>query len=190
MLRRVSDRLVQRGARVAAVLRGIALGPRQGATVAAIALHLTTFGAASDPMMVLSQTAQARDRPADTAPDAADQPDEAKEPAGAPGTRNLDLTAAQCEAMALGKPVKDLPPDARIEAVTFTEPPPITLRLPTQRREALAECSLRASGLTARFDRARNRITLLPYGTRSPELPNPTIKVTLKLGDDAQKPEP
>jgi hypothetical protein len=122
-------------------------------------------------------------------PDDKDKADEADENKEAPGTRNLDLTASQCEAVALGKPLKDLPPDARVEAVTFTEPPPITLRLPTQSREALAECSLRASGLTVRVDRSRNVITLLPSGTRSPELPNPTIKVTLKLGEEPAKPD-
>jgi hypothetical protein len=163
------------------------LAARLGAIVV-IVLQLTTLGAAS------AAGNPARPRETAQAPEGADKAGEAKEPAEkepaeAPGTRNLDLTASQCEAMALGKPVQDLPPDARVEAVTFTEPPPITLKLPTQRREALAQCSLRASGLTARFDRSRNVITLLPSGTRSPELPNPTIKVTLKLGEDTAKPE-
>jgi len=129
--------------------------------------------------------------PADAPPERGDKPDDAA-PAEAepPGTRSLDLTLSQCEALALGRPPRELPPEARVETVTFTEPPPVTLQLPAQSREAQTECSLRASGLTVRVDKSRNVITLLPTGTRSPELPNPFIKVRLKFGEAADKPEP
>jgi hypothetical protein len=124
-------------------------------------------------------------------PPGGDKPDEAApaetEP---PGIRSLDLSPSQCESLALGKPPKELPSEAHVETVTFTEPPPITFQLPAQSREALTECSLRASGLTVRVDKTRKVITLLPTGTRSPELPNPVIKVTLKFSEEAATPEP
>jgi hypothetical protein len=168
-----------------------------------IALHLVVVGAARAEGSPASpaQWAQAREPAgADGAKADADKPngkadakpdDKADDNAAAeaPGTRNLDLTPFQCEAVALGKPVKDLPADAQVEAVTFTDPPPVTLQLPTQSREAVSECNLRASGLTVRVDKTRKVITLLPSGTRSPELPNPMIKVTLKLSEGASKPE-
>jgi hypothetical protein len=167
---------------------------------AIIVLPVTTAGtgrAAGSPSG-LPQQAQAPDAdvtraPPETSPDGekVEKPDEAA-PADAepPGTRSLDLSPGQCEALALGKSLKELPPDSHVETVTFTEPPPTTLRLPAQSREALTECSLRASGLTVRVDKSRNIITLLPTGTRSPDLPNPTIKVTLKFSEAAAKPEP
>src|SRR5580658_9667044 len=122
---------------------------------AIIVLPVTIAGAgraAANPSG-LPQRAQASDSdgarepagvPADR--DSADKPDDAA-PADAepPGTRSLDLSPSQCEAVALGKALKELPPEAHVETVTFTEPPPITLRLPAQSREALTECSLRAS---------------------------------------------
>ena len=182
------------GVRCVAACRLLA-DARTGLASLVLALHLASAGASAALASPVGwrQLAQSADDHAGAADqDKADDKDKAgegDENKEAPGTRNLDLTASQCEAMALGKPLKDLPPDARVEAVTFTEPPPITLRLPTQSREALAECSLRASGLTVRVDRSRNVITLLPSGTRSPELPNPTIKVTLKLGEEPAKPD-
>ena len=166
---------------------------------AAIIVLLTTMtgaGCAVASASSLPQQAQAPDRdgaPAGTSPehDGGDKPDDAA-PADAepPGTRSLDLSPSQCEALALGKSLKALPAEAHVETVTFTDPPPITLQLPAQSREALTECSLRASGLTVRVDKSRNVITLLPSGTRSPDLPNPTVKVTLKFSEDAAKPEP
>jgi len=167
---------------------------------AIIVLQVTVAGtgrAAGSPSS-LPQRAQAPDSrvtddPADTAPDVekGEKPDEsAPAEAEPPGTRSLDLSPSQCEALALGRSLKELPPEAHVETVTFTEPPPTTLRLPAQSREALTECSLRASGLTVRVDKSRNVITLLPTGTRSPDLPNPTIKVTLKFTEAAAKPEP
>ena len=165
-----------------------------------IALHLVVVGAAraegspSHP----AQWAQAREPAAPAKADDAkadddkpdDKPDDkSDDKADDNGARSLDLTPFQCEALALGKSIKDLPPDAQVEAITFTDPPPLTLQLPTQRREAITECNLRASGLTVRVDKTRNVITLLPSGTRSPELPNPMIKVTLKLAEGAPKPD-
>ena len=136
--------------------------------------------------------------PADERPDAARPGLGTAEPTGdadatepeEPGTRRLEVTGIQCEALALGKSLKDLPSDAHVEAITFTEPPPVTFHLPEQRRESLTECSLRASGLTVRVDKSRNVITLLPIGTGSPELPNPKVKVMVKLSEEPQKPEP
>jgi hypothetical protein len=107
-----------------------------------------------------------------------------------PGTRRVEVTGIQCEALALGKVIKELPPDAHVEVMTFIEPPPVTFHLPEQRRESLTECSLRASGLTVRVDKARNVITLLPSGTGSPELPNPKVKVMLKFSEEPQKEQP
>jgi hypothetical protein len=166
-----------------------------------IALHLVIIGAAraegspSSPAnwaeWAQAPASPAKDdgdnKPGDTKP-GDNKPDEKSEKAeDAPGTRSLDLTPFQCEALALGKPVKDVPEDAQIETVTFTDPPPVTLSLPTQSREAVTECNLRASGLTVRVDKRRNVITLLPSGTRSPELPNPSIKVTLKFAEGTPK---
>ena len=168
--------------------------------IAIIVLPVTLVGAgrAAGSPSSLPQQAQARDsgvagEPAGTASDreAGDKPgDEPPAEAEPPGTRSLDLSPSQCEQLALGKSLKELPPEAHVETVTFTEPPPTTLQLPAQSREALTECSLRASGLTVRVDKSRNVITLLPTGTRSPDLPNPTIKVTLKFSEAAAKPEP
>jgi hypothetical protein len=106
-----------------------------------------------------------------------------------PTTRKLEVTGPQCEALSLGKTIKDLPGDSQVDAISFTDPPPVTFRLPDQRREALTECSLRASGLTVRVDPKRKAIILLPSGTGSPELPNPKIRVSLKLGAEAAKPD-
>jgi hypothetical protein len=125
------------------------------------------------------------------------KPDEAKpgaepgEPADEdePGTKSLEVTGIQCETIALGKTIKDMPPDTRVEAMAFGEPNPVSFELPEQSRRALTECALRASGLMVRVDKTRNIISLLPSGTRSPELPNPKIKVVLKLADGASKPE-
>jgi hypothetical protein len=159
-----------------------------------LALMIVVVGRADSSPSSLLQRAQAPgpDEAHEPArpPSDGDKPDDAA-PAEAesPGTRSLDLTPSQCEAVALGKPIKDLPLETRVEAVTFTEPPPVTLQLPAQSREVRTECSLRASGLTARIDKSRNVITLLPTGARSPEFPNPTIKVTLKLNEEAAKPE-
>lgn len=119
-----------------------------------------------------------------------DKADDKKPAADAdPGTRKLEVTGSQCEALSLGKTIKDLPNDAQVDAISFTDPPPVTFRLPDQRREALTECSLRASGLTVRVDPGRKAILLLPSGTGSPEFPNPKIRVSLKLGAEAAKPD-
>ena len=178
------------------------LAKRIAAAVLVLPLTVASGAAAGSPT-VPSQIAQsvapaeaAGDQPAAEpeagAKDKAESPDADGKTGEAepPGTRSLDLTPIQCESLALGRPLKDLPPDARIETITFTEPPPVTLKLPTQSREALTECSLRASGLTVRYDRARKVITLLPTGTRSPELPNPSIKVTLKFTEGDQPDSP
>jgi hypothetical protein len=163
-----------------------------GATPADI-VDLRRCIAAAGVVLQLASTSLARAEavaqlPADEQKERARSGLEAAEPE-APGTRRLEVTGFQCEALALGKSVKDLPSDARVEAITFTDPPPITYRLPEQRRESLTECSLRASGLTVRVDKSRHVITLLPTGTGSPELPNPTVKVVVKLSEEPQKPE-
>ena len=130
---------------------------------------------------------KARDDKDKSADDKADD----KEPAADadPSTRKLEVTGSQCEALSLGKTIKDLPSDAQVGAISFTDPPPVTFRLPDQRREALTECSLRASGLTVRVDPGRKAILLMPSGTGSPEFPNPKIRVSLKLGAEAPKPD-
>lgn len=112
---------------------------------------------------------------------------DAAEPEDEPGFKHVEVTGFQCEAISLGKSIKDLPPDSRVDEITFTEPPPITYHLPEQRRESLTECSLRASGLTVRVDKTRNVITLLPTGTASPEQPNPKVKLMLKLSEEPSK---
>jgi hypothetical protein len=123
--------------------------------------------------------------PAETAPaetDAAAEPED-------PTKRDLEVTGFQCEALSLGKTLKDLPADAQVDAISFTDPPPVTFRLPDQRREALTECSLRASGLSVRVDPARKAIILLPRDTGSPQLPNPKIRISLKLAGESAKPD-
>jgi hypothetical protein len=132
------------------------------------------------------------DVPAAEAPQNDDKPNDDKagdDKAADPTTRKLEVTGPQCEALSLGKTIKDLPGDAQVDAISFTDPPPVTFRLPDQRREALTECSLRASGLAVRVDPKRKAIILLPSGTGSPELPNPKIRVSLKLGAEATKPD-
>ncbi|MBV8169046.1 MAG: hypothetical protein JO021_19790 [Alphaproteobacteria bacterium] len=126
------------------------------------------------------------DKPGDDKDDKDKSDDKAgdKKPAADadPSTRKLEVTGSQCEALSLGKTIKDLPNDAQVDTISFTDPPPVTFRLPDQRREALTECSLRASGLTVRVDPGRKAILLLPSGTGSPEFPNPKVRVSLKLG--------
>jgi len=168
------------------------------AAIIVLQVAIAGVGRAAASPSSLPEQAEAPDSGDGSAPAAApperagdDKPDEAAptetEP---PGIRSLDLSPSQCESLALGKPLKELPSEAHVDTVTFTEPPPITFQLPAQSREALTECSLRASGLTVRVDKTRKLITLLPTGTRSPELPNPVIKVTLKFSEEAASPEP
>ncbi len=154
-------------------------------------MHLVTAGVARGEAVAQlpadDSTQDGRPAGGSAAPSGDSEPAEA-EPEE-PGTRRLEVTGIQCEALALGKTIKDLPADAQVETITFTEPPPITFHLPEQRRESLTECSLRASGLTVRVDKSRNVITLLPSGTGSPELPNPKVKVVVKLSEEAAKPQ-
>jgi hypothetical protein len=178
-------------------------GLRWGMAVAIIALHLVTGGMARAvavaPQLAAENAAKdkADDKDHDKADDK-DKADEAKpgEPADAeagdaesPGFRRVEVTGYQCEALAMGRSIKDLPPDTKVEAISFTDPPPITYRLPEQRRESLTECTLRASGLSVRVDKSRNVITLLPSGTGSPEMPNPKVKLRLKLSEEPATPE-
>jgi hypothetical protein len=154
-------------------------------------VHLATAGVARGEAVAQlpADEAKENERPGASTPPAerdTDTPDAEPEE---PGTKRLEVTGIQCEALSLGKTIKDLPSDAHIEAITFTEPPPITFHLPEQRRESLTECNLRASGLTVRIDKSRNVITLLPSGTGSPELPNPKVKVTVKLSEESPKPQ-
>jgi hypothetical protein len=156
--------------------------------VAGVAVCLTLA-----PVRVAAQAPN--DVPAADNPTSAPQSPEAPGADAAPaeskdaGSRNLEVTGSQCEALSLGKAIKDLPGDAQVDAISFTDPPPVTYRLPDQRREAQTECSLRASGLAVRIDPKRKAIILLPSGTGSPELPNPKIRVSLKLGAEAAKPD-
>ncbi|MBI3513625.1 MAG: hypothetical protein HY060_06125 [Proteobacteria bacterium] len=155
--------------------------------VAIIALHLVTGGmarAVAVAQLPANEDADKSDESKAGAP-ADGQPAEPEEP----GVRSLEVTGFQCEALAMGKSIKELPPDTQIESMSFVDPPPVTFRLPEQRRESLTECTLRASGLTVRVDKSRNVITLLPSGTGSPELPNPKVKLMLKLSEEPAKPE-
>ena len=158
--------------------------------VAIIALHLVTGGMARAVAVAQLPTDAAADKPeAEPQPTAGETADTEPAEPEQPGVRNLEVTGYQCEALALGKLIKELPDNAQVESMSFLDPPPITFRLPEQRRESLTECTLRASGLTVRVDKSRNVITLLPSGTGSPELPNPKVKLMLKLSEEPAKPE-
>lgn len=156
-------------------------GLRQCLAAACLALHLVTSGVAR--AEAIAQLPADESKPSGRPSLAAPASPGATEPEE-PGTRSLEVTSIQCEAISLGKSIKELPEDSRVEAITFTEPPPVTYRLPEQRRESLTECSLRASGLTVRVDKSRNVITLLPTGTQSPDNPSAKVKVMVKLVEE------
>lgn len=187
-VRRGRDRAQLRGrlgGSVPADIRGV----RRCLAAACLALHLVTAGVARAEAIAQLPAEQAK--PAGRSggdpggdPGAPAGAAESTEP-GESGTHRLEVTGIQCEALSLGKSIKELPEDAHVETITFTEPPPVTFRLPEQRRESLTECSLRASGLTVRIDKSRNVITLLPTGTASPENPNAKVKVLVKLVEEA-----
>lgn len=124
----------------------------------------------------------------DVAP--ADTPSaDAKDKDADAGAHALEVTGYQCELLSLGRAIRDLPADAQVDAISFTDPPPLTFRLPDQRREALTECSLRASGLAVRVDPNRKAIILLPRDAGSTQLPNPKIRISLKLAGEPPKSE-
>ena len=159
---------------VPAEIRGV----RRCLAATCLVVHLVTAGVARADAVAQLPPGETKsvDRPAGEHGAPADSDE--------PGIRRLEVTGFQCEAISLGKTIKELPEDARVETITFTEPPPITFRLPEQRRESLTECSLRASGLTVRIDKSRNVITLLPTGTGSPDTPNAKVKVVVKLAEE------
>jgi hypothetical protein len=164
--------------------------------IAGVAIYLTLA-----PLAAAAQAPSSGDPQADapkTEPAPTDAPrgeaapaetDAAAEPED-PTKRDLQVTGFQCEALSLGRLIKELPAESQVDAISFTDPPPVTYRLPDQRREALTECSLRASGLAVRVDPARKAIILVPRDTSSPQLPNPKIRISLKLAGEPPKTDP